>query len=321
VPSSALITITPPEGHGHYLPSDHICSVIKEHAASTALILLPGVQYYTGQFLDIPKITKFAHELGLTIGWDLAHAAGNVPLSLHDWDVDFAAWCSYKYLNSGPGSIGGLFVHERHGKVETGPNVPQQPLSTPLGDPSEPSNAINQDSSSPPATLSYRPRLSGWWGHDKSSRFIMGPDFVPIPGASGFQVSNPSVYDITSVLASLSVFDKTTMPLLRQQSLKLTAYLEKLLLEGQKTKKLPYRIITPSNPEERGAQISVILEPNLLDVTMEVLEREGVVVDERKPDVIRIAPAPLYNTFKDVLTFYHVFEKALGAAVEQKGRS
>lgn len=215
-------------------------------------------------------------------------------MQLHDWNVDFAAWCTYKYINAGPGSIAGLFVHERHGKVDT-----------PEGEESK-----------------YIPRLSGWWGSSKSTRFQMDNNFLPIPGASGWQLSNPSVFDCTSVLASLSVFNMTTMQALRERSLKLTAYLEYLLVNWTLEDRLRcYTILTPSNPEERGAQLSVRLEEGLLVTVMEVLEEEGVVLDERKPDVIRVAPAPLYNTYADVWRFMSVFEKALKAAKEKKATS
>jgi kynureninase len=219
-----------------------------------------------------------------------------VPLKLHDWNVDFAAWCNYKYMNSGPGVIGGAFVHERHGKVEQVP-------------------ATQSDSKHNNNTqLTYRPRLSGWWGSDKSSRFRMDNAFVPIPGASGFQLSNPSALDMTSVMASLDVFSLTTMDALRERSLRLTGYLEARLLryEGGEA---PYTIITPSNPAERGAQLSVLLKPGLLDHVLHHLEENGVVVDERKPDVLRIAPAPLYNAFHDVHRFIVIFHEACRKAL------
>lgn len=235
------------------------------------------------------------------MGWDLAHAAGNVPMKLHEWQVDFAAWCNYKYLNGGPGVIGGLFVHERHSRVEE--------------------VAINHSTSGDsPANhnkdiqLHYRPRLSGWWGSDKNSRFRMENQFVPIPGASGFQLSNPSALDMTSVMASLDVFSMTTMDDLRQRSLRLTSYLEARLLryEGGTP---PYKIITPANPAERGAQLSVLLEPGLLEPVQKYIEDNGVVVDERKPDVLRVAPAPLYNSFYDIHRFTLIFHEACRRAV------
>jgi kynureninase len=293
VPLDRLITIEPPDLKKPYLSTELVVETIQKHASTTALILLPGIQYYSGQLLDIQAITKFAHEKGIIIGWDLAHAYGNVPLELHNWGVDFAAWCNYKYGNAGPGAIGGLFVHNKHGNIE----------SVPLR-----SESINE--------ISYRSRFSGWWGHDKSTRFQMGPKFVPIPGAAGWQLSNPSVADMTAVYASLQVFAQTDMTSLRKRSTELTGYLERLLnsnIEGK-----PYSIITPTHPDERGAQLSVLLEPGMLDTVMEVLEDEGVVVDERKPDVVRVAPAPLYNSFQDVLKFHRAFTKAVEKAQEAR---
>lgn len=282
------------------LNTSHILSVIDEHAADTALLLLPGIQFYTGQYFDIPTITAHAQKKGIVVGWDLAHAVGNMPVQLHDWNVDFAVWCNYKYMNCGPGAIGGAFVHEKHGRV-----------------------AASEDS----ATLEYRPRLSGWWGSDKSSRFKMENRFQPIPGAAGWQLSNPSVADMTAVRASLDVFKKTSLPALRERSLKLTGYLEKLLgsvsEEGEANGGASgsFEIITPRNPDERGAQLSLRLAPGLLDAVMQVLEEEAVVVDERRPDVIRVAPAPLYNTYADVLRFVQVFKMALTKALSEKGKN
>jgi len=262
-------------------------------------VLLPGIQFYSGQFFDIELITRHCRSLGITVGWDLAHAAGNVPLKLHDWNVDFAAWCNYKYMNGGPGVIGGLFVHERHGKVE------QVSAARTDGTNGVASNGTE---------LAYRPRLSGWWGSDKSSRFRMENKFVPIAGASGFQLSNPSALDMTSVMASTDVFALTNMDALRQRSLKLTAYLEARLLkyDGEP----PYKIITPANPAERGAQLSVLLNPGLLDKVQHYIEERGVVVDERKPDVLRVAPAPLYNSFHDIHRFITVFHEACREALK-----
>jgi kynureninase len=242
----------------------------------------------------------------VTVGWDLAHAVGNVPLKLHDWNVDFAAWCNYKYMNGGPGVIGGAFVHERHGRVEE----------------AAPTSATNKngEKNATSSELSYRPRLSGWWGSNKSSRFRMDNNFVPIPGASGFQLSNPSALDMTSVMASLDVFALTTMDKLRERSIRMTGYLEARLLRYPGGEP-PYTIITPSNPAERGAQLSVLLKPGLLDNVLHHLEEEGVVVDERKPDVLRIAPAPLYNTFRDIHNFINIFHEACRKALAKPGKA
>ncbi|EEP76753.1 kynureninase [Uncinocarpus reesii 1704] len=291
-PKDAMVLIEPKDLKDPVLPTEKILKVIDEHADSTALILLPGIQYYSGQYLDIPTITAHAHSKGLLIGWDCAHAAGNVELKLHEWDVDFAAWCTYKYLNSGPGSMGGLFVHEKHGKVDM------------------------QNKEDP-----YRHRLSGWWGGDKDLRFLMDNKFVPRPGAAGFQLSNPSVLDMSAVLASLDMFDKATMAAIRKKSLALTSYLEHLLLNSPSNVRPDgelFTIITPSNPEARGAQLSVLLKPGLLESIFGHLADNGIILDQRKPDVIRVAPAPLYNTFADVWDFVHVFFEACRKAGQEK---
>ncbi|KAI4691627.1 Kynureninase 1 [Alternaria sp. BMP 2799] len=301
---SALVTIDPPSASSPYLSNEHILSVISHHAPTTALVLLPGIQFYSGQFFDIELITRHCRSLGITVGWDLAHAAGNVPLKLHDWNVDFAAWCNYKYMNGGPGVIGGLFVHERHGRVE-------QVSAARTDD----TNGVASNGTE----LAYRPRLSGWWGSDKSSRFRMENKFVPIAGASGFQLSNPSALDMTSVMASTDVFALTNMDALRQRSLKLTAYLEARLLKYDGGEP-PYKIITPANPAERGAQLSVLLNPGLLDQVQHYIEERGVVVDERKPDVLRVAPAPLYNSFHDIHRFITVFHEACREALKGTGQ-
>jgi kynureninase len=272
--------------------------VITQHAATTALVLLPGIQFYSGQYFDIDLITRHCHAHGITIGWDLAHAVGNVPVKLHEWDVDFAAWCNYKYMNGGPGVIGGLFVHEKHGKV--GKGVP---------------SARSEGAGGEDVDYTYRPRLSGWWGGDKSIRFNMENTFVPMPGASGFQLSNPSALDLTSVMASLDVFSLTTIDALRTRSIRLTSYLEERLLRWTGGEP-PYKIITPLNPMERGAQISVLLNPGLLDHVQEYIEENGVVVDERKPDVLRVAPAPLYNSYWDVHRFITLFHEGCRKALE-----
>ncbi|CAI9635874.1 unnamed protein product [Alternaria burnsii] len=285
---SALITIDPPSASSPYLSNEHILSVISQHAPTTALVLLPGIQFYSGQFFDIELITRHCRSLGITVGWDLAHAAGNVPLKLHDWNVDFAAWCNYKYMNGGPGVIGGLFVHERHGRVEQVPAVQKDGTNGAVGNSTE---------------LAYRPRLSGWWGSDKDSRFRM----------------ENNALDMTSVMASLDVFALTNMDDLRQRSLRLTAYLEARLLKYDGGEP-PYKIITPANPAERGAQLSVLLNPGLLDQVQHYIEERGVVVDERKPDVLRVAPAPLYNSFHDIHRFITVFHEACRIAVKGVGQ-
>lgn len=332
-PADGMLLLNPPFEDSSLLPIDHILAEIDTHAESIAILLLPGIQFYTGQFFDIQLITAHAQSKGITVGWDLAHAVGNVPLSLHDWNVDFAAWCNYKYVNAGPGAIGSLFVHSRHTQSAPDSN-PNSTVATTNG-------KIENDE--------YRPRLQGWWGSTKSSRFTMDNKFSPISGAGGFQISNPSALDMSALLASLSVFEKTSMEKLRARSIKLTAYLEILLdsresndnttthgkyattetngesrtseqpdRKAPRLKQNPYTIITPRDPAQRGAQLSVRLQPGLLDHVLKVLEEEGVVIDERKPDVVRVAPAPLYNTFKDCERFVEVFKRACADALDLK---
>lgn len=282
-----MILIEPDSPQHYTISTDHVLRTIDLHADSTAMILLPGVQYYSGQLLDIEAITRHAHARDIIIGWDLAHAVGNVLLRLHQWDVDFAVWCNYKYMNAGPGSIAGLFVHARHGEVS-------QPCS-------------------PDGEVKFRDRLYGWWGGDKAIRFDMANRFIPIPGAQGYQVGNASALAVSSLIASLEVFRMTDMTSLRKKSISLTAYLEDLLLAGlskYSAEEHPYRIITPPNQHERGAQLSIQLRRGMLPPVMEVLEEHAVVLDERKPDVLRVAPAPLYNTFKDVYDFCQIFDRA-----------
>ena len=307
-----------PEREGEVIISTtQILSTIDKHADTTALILLPGIQYYTGQYLDIKTITTHAHALGLLIGWDCAHAVGNIELELHQWDVDFAIWCNYKYVNAGPGAIAGLFVHSRHGAVDL--------------------SAIKE------GQYGFRDRLCGWWGGDKAIRFEMGNrmilncftliyviispvanilghlGFAPMAGAAGFQLGNPSALALTAVTASLEIFGLTSMSVIRTKSLALTKYLEDLLLhppfnENVKPENLSFEIITPSSAADRGAQLSIRLKSGLLERVLAVLEDAGVVVDERKPDVIRVAPAPLYNTFQDVWAFANIFHVACAEA-------
>jgi kynureninase len=269
-PDECMVVLSPEDREKWYFSSESVCKVIEKNKEELALILLPGVHFYSGQWLDIPGITAFAHTLGIPIGWDLAHAVGNVPLQLHKWGVDFAVWCGYKYLNTGPGGIGGLFVHSNHHDSEI-----------------------------------IKPAFTGWWGSSKASRFAMDNVFSPMPGASAWQLSNPSVLDCVSLISSLSVFGKTTMAELRKKSVSLTAYLEFLLLEEYRYRKDPtiYTILTPEKIGERGSQISIKLREGLLEKVVKELGEEGVVVDERRPDVIRVAPIALYNSFADVWKF------------------
>ncbi|UKZ57575.1 Kynureninase 1 [Trichoderma virens] len=285
-PAESMIKIEPDSDF--LIPTEKVLATIDAHADSTALILLPGIQYWSGQLFDIPRITAYAKERGIVVGWDLAHAAGNVELKLHDWDVDFACWCTYKYINAGPGATGGAFVHERYGKVDF------------------------VDNSENPT---YRPRLAGWYGGDKRVRFNMANTFVPTPGAAGYQVSNPSALDLASVAAALSIFNKTSMRDLRSKALVLTAYAEHLLdqINAEADAAKPFfKIITPRDPAQRGTQLSVLLREGLLDNIAHALEQNGVMCDKRKPDVLRVAPVPLYSRFEDVWRFMQILRGALG---------
>jgi kynureninase len=287
------------------------------HADTAALLLLPGIQYYTGQLFDIPRITAHARSRGLVVGWDLAHAVGNVELALHDWGVDFAVWCTYKYLNAGPGAIAGAFVHERHHHHHHHHQSPSQ-------------NGAGDENGTGPVGgkeyYGYRHRLAGWYGADKQVRFNMAKEFVPAAGAHGWQVSNPSAVDLASVGAALSVFGRTRMAELRGKGMVLTRYLEWMLqglleegigkdTDGKGELAPAFRIITPGNPLERGSQLSLLLRPGLLETVRAKLAEGGVVVDVRKPDVIRVAPVPMYCRFEDVWGFIQVFRKGLKEAV------
>lgn len=270
-PAVDLIELKPHDGEV-LLREDDIENTIRKHGDSIALILLGGVNYYTGQVFDMVRITKAGHDVGAMVGFDLAHAAGNIPMKLHDWGVDFACWCSYKYLNSGPGSVAGCFVHERHG------NNPELP------------------------------RFAGWWGNDKKARFKMGPRFDAIPGAEGWQLSNPPILSLAAVKASLALFDETGMAALRAKSLKMTGYLEYLL---DSLKSDAFRVITPRDTDFRGCQLSIVVNEGGRDV-FKALEEAGVVCDWREPDCIRVAPVPLYNSFEDVYNFVSIFAAQLG---------
>ena len=276
-PASAVVRIAPKAGPT--LATGEIAELLSREGASIALVLLPGVQYYTGQAFDVAEITRLAHAQGCVAGFDLAHAVGNLPLALHDADVDFAVWCTYKYLNSGPGSVGGCFVHERHG-----------------------SNAA-------------LPRLAGWWGHDKATRFRMQSGFVPIPGAEGWQLSNPPILSLAAIRASLEVFDEAGgMDPLREKSIRLTGYLEWLL-----RRELPDKveIFTPAEPARRGCQLSLRVRSGGSDgrTVFRRIEAAGVTCDWRDPDVIRVAPVPLYNGYGEVHRFVEILRDAIAARV------
>jgi kynureninase len=226
------------------------------------MVLLGAVNYYSGEYLDIEAITAAGHAAGAQVGWDLAHATGNVVTRLHDWDVDWAAWCTYKYLNSGPGAVAGAFVHERH-----------------LADRS-------------------LPKLAGWWSTDPGTRFDMGPVVSPVDTADSWQLSNPPILAMAPVLVSLELFDEVGLTALRAKSVRLTGYLEELLDEAADGR--PFEVITPRDPQRRGAQLSVRLSGADAGKVSAALRREhGVYADSRQPDVIRLAPAPLYCTYTD----------------------
>ena len=273
-PRESLVTVSHGTETG-LLSTDLICSTIEQHRDTLAMVLLPGVQYYTGQLLDMKKIAAEAHRYNISVGFDLAHAAGNVPMKLHDWDIDFATWCNYKYLNSGPGAIGGCFIHQRH------------------------------------ATDTDLPRMAGWWGHNKSTRFLMENRFDPIPTAEGWQLSNPPILSLAAIRASLQIFESAGgIEPLREKSILLTDYFEQLL-----TAMLGLRvnIITPRTSADRGCQLSleVLLKGVSGKTIHEQLENSGTATDWREPNVIRAAPAPLYNTFTDVHRFVSVLKTIL----------
>ena len=266
-PEDAVIEIGPRKGE-HTIRIEDIEATIKKHKKNLAVVVFGGVNYYTGQFFDMKKIVELTHEAGAICGFDLAHAVGNKVLHLHDWKVDFACWCSYKYLNSGPGAVGGIFVNEKHVK--------------------------NKDTF----------RLAGWWGHDEKTRFKMKKGFKPTKTAESWQMSNAQVLNMAAHRASLDIFDEVGMDKLAEKSLALTAYAEMLLLS---LNNLKFEIITPSNPLERGCQLSLLFKSKGREV-FEKLQSKGVIADWREPNVIRIAPVPMYNSFEDVYTLYEIMK-------------
>src|SRR6185369_15893209 len=267
---NGLIELVPREGEST-LRTEDIIQEIERQGDSIALVLLGGVNYYSGQAFEIKAITEAGHKAGAIVGFDLAHATGNLELHMHDWNVDFAAWCSYKYLNGGPGAVAGAFIHERH--------------------------AISFD----------LPRFAGWWGHDKETRFFMGPDFQPIAGAEGWQISNPPILQMAALRASLEIFDEAGMPALRAKSVRLTGYLEHLLNVIRDER---ISVITPTDPAARGCQLSIRVRD--ADKSLfEAITANGVFADWREPDVIRVAPVPLYNTYADVFNFAEILKECL----------
>lgn len=264
-PKDALLLARPREGE-FAIRTEEIIDLIEKNADTLAVVLIGAVNFFTGQFFDVPAITASARKHGIAIGVDFAHAVGNVPLSLHAWDVDFAVWCSYKYLNAGPGAVAGAFVHERH------------------------------------ATNTKLPRFAGWFGNDPNTRFRMHlePEFIPVASADGWQVSNPPIFSMAPLRSSLAIFDEAGgMQRLREKSKKLTGYLE-FLLERAGTNR--FTVITPREPEARGCQLSILAHENPKELHQK-LEAAGVKADFREPNVIRAAPTPLYNTFHEVWRF------------------
>jgi kynureninase len=257
-PDDAIIELKPREGE-YTLRTEDIIAQINEHKYELAIVMMGGVNYYTGQAFDMEAITKAAHAVGANVGFDCAHAAGNLRLQLHDWDVDFAVWCSYKYLNSGPGGTSGVFVHERHG------NNPELV------------------------------RFAGWWGHDEKERFQMKKGFIPMEGAAGWQLSNAQIFPMAIHKASLELFDEAGMDNLRTKSEKLTGYLEFILSDFSQY----LTVITPKTPTDRGCQLSIIVKENGKQL-FDYLEQNGIMPDWREPDVIRMSPVPMYNSFEDV---------------------
>ncbi|MCF8258246.1 MAG: kynureninase [Flavobacteriales bacterium] len=270
-PKDAIIEVTPRPGE-HLIREEDILRAIAEHGESVALVLFGGVNYYTGQAFDMRAITEAGHAVGAKVGFDLAHAFGNIPLELHEWDVDFATWCTYKYLNSSPGGMSGIFVHERH-------------------------------CNSPEIV-----RFAGWWGNDPQTRFLMEPGFVPAEGARGWQLSNVPVLTMAAHMAAVRIHDEVGMERLRAKSLLLTGYLEFLINDVADRSQV--EIITPVDPEKRGCQLSLFVKRNAKELHSALLDA-GVITDYREPNVIRLAPVPLYNSFEDVWIFSEILRHHL----------
>ncbi len=266
-PEVAIIEIKPEAGK-KTIENSAIVAAIEAAGESLAMVLFGGINYYTGQLFDIQSITAATHKVGAIAAFDLAHVAGNVPMQLNAWNVDFAVWCSYKYLNAGPGAVGGVFVHEKH--------------------------ATNIDT----------PRLGGWWGNDEATRFKMEKGFIAKPTASGWNISTAQVFNTVNLKASLTIFEEAGMQNLRSKSIALTGYLAFLL---EQLTSLSFTLITPSNPNQRGAQLCLFFEEKGKEIYQKMKEH-GIIVDYREPGVIRVAPAPLYCSFKDVYRFYEILK-------------
>ncbi len=271
-PDEALLEIAPRPGE-HLLHTADILETIRQHKEELALVMLPGVQYYTGQCFDMAAISREARLYGIPVGVDLAHAIGNVPLSLHDWEVDFATWCSYKYLNAGPGNVSGIFVHRKHGKD---PGIP---------------------------------RFAGWWGHLEEKRFAMEKGFIPMSGADGWLLSNDPVFGLAALQASLDIFEAAGMEKIRAKSELLTGYLEFVIRETIAARDV-LEIITPSKPTDRGCQLSLLVHKGGKTL-VDTWTKNGLVADWRNPNVVRLAPVPLYNSFQDVYAFGEILSESL----------
>lgn len=271
-PEEAIIEIAPEPG-SHTISTERIIKCIEQNGEQLALVLFSGIQYYSGQFFDMEAITRAGHRIGALVGWDLAHAIGNVPLRLHQHQVDFATWCSYKYLNSGPGGTAGIFVHQKHGD------------------------------------RSDLQRFGGWWGYPESKRFEMKKGFIAANGADGWQLSNANILSMAAQKASLDLFLDAEIKRLREKSKLMTGLLE-FLLDDISASNIGFRIITPKDTDARGAQLSLTFDKNGTEV-FDGLTSSGVVVDWRKPNNIRVAPAPMYNTFEEVYRFYEVLKKLI----------
>lgn len=274
-PSLDLIEVAPREGE-HLIREEDIISKIQELGDTLAMVMIGGVNYYTGQLFDMKAITEAGHKVGAVVGFDLAHAAGNVNLSLHDWGVDFAAWCGYKYLNSSPGGVSGMFVHERHAESKN------------------------------------LPRFAGWWGHDKQTRFLMEPGFHPIKGAEGWQLSNAPVLGMAAHLAAIELFDEAGMERIGEKRDALTAYLEFIIddISSRNANRVNFELITPRDKTKRGSQLSIMAKGQG-KALFDALSAAGVIADWREPNVIRVAPVPLYNSFEDCYWFGQLLENAI----------
>jgi kynureninase len=273
-PADAIIEVAPREGE-FTIRNEDIINTIRDNGSSVALVLFGGVNYYNGQLFDIKAITEEAHSVGALAGFDLAHAAGNVMLEMHEWDVDFACWCSYKYLNSGPGGVGGVYIHERH------------------------------------ATNTQLPRFAGWWGYKKETRFKMEKGFEAIPTAEGWQLSNAPILSMAAHKAALDIFDEAGMEKLHSKRKMLAGYLHFILKDINSKQNSPViQVITPANENERGCQVSMLMLRNGKEIFSE-LTKQGVIADWREPNVIRVAPVPLYNSFQDVWRFGNIISLIL----------